>query len=166
MWELTKRIPVSLRISSVLSMVEPGAGARPSHRLRLCITGLLSPLPFMPSVSRPCFLFPISHLPSSEYLRGMSGAPPHHHHGHLLLSLPDLRHPDREHILYADQKQDFLVADNPGLQSRIRTDPYLSVQPESELYKIIFLDKFKNTRNILPGSGSFPIEEGSGSVSY
>ena len=35
MWKRTKRIPVSLRITSVLSKVEPGAGAVPSHLLRL-----------------------------------------------------------------------------------------------------------------------------------
>ena len=41
MLEKTKRIPVSFRISSVLSKVEPGAGAGPSHwlRLRQKITG-------------------------------------------------------------------------------------------------------------------------------
>ena len=37
MLERTERIPVSFRISSVFSKVEPesGAGAEPSHRLRL-----------------------------------------------------------------------------------------------------------------------------------
>ena len=50
MWELTKRI--SLRISSVLSMVEqePGAGADPLHRLRLRLkSSVVEPFHFGPA---------------------------------------------------------------------------------------------------------------------